>query len=647
MSSSPDTPLNRVSGVLVLGMHRSGTSLTARLLRETGLWAGETEALLPSVESNPDGSGEREDVVALNEWVLKHMAPFPPPEWTGWLYGAPVDPEHLDSAALLHFRSHLEAILRDLEQPGRPWLLKDPRLCLTFPLWAACLDSVHVVLVTRNPASIAHSLRARNHLPFSIGTALWERDIRAAFTSTEQTPRSRIAYEDLLQAPTRTLSGLVEELRHSGFDGLALPSNDELTTRIRPRPIGQGETASAQTELLTPAQRHLFEELAAPRPDISAQPSLGARLALDDFYARREIEGKERTAAVESSEQLLRMRRMDEQTMRTYYGLACDYERCTRELLGSKRWRIGSTLARFADRIRTEPPPPPEETFGSIQRRLQRVGPPRPSGPARRDLKVVALLGSFNEERFIGPCLEHLISHGLEAYLIDNESTDATVEHAQRFLGKGLIGIETLPKKAEFSWTELLEAKLRAADALDGDWFINHDPDEMRLPPSPGKSLLEWIAQVDHEGFNAVNFHELTYVPCVESPNHDHPEFYRTMRWYYPFRTDAVRQMKCWKRQPGPVDLVRSGGHQVDFEGLQRFPISFYFRHYLFLSPEHALRKYGNRVFPQQELDAGWHHWRHRLPADRIRLPRASDLQFDSGPASLNPYPCRQEHVLA
>jgi glycosyltransferase involved in cell wall biosynthesis len=49
-------------------------------------------------------------------------------------------------------------------------------------------------------------------------------------------------------------------------------------------------------------------------------------------------------------------------------------------------------------------------------------------------VRVVAILASYYEERFIGACLENLFEQGAEAYLIDNGSTDRTVDIAERYL---------------------------------------------------------------------------------------------------------------------------------------------------------------------------------------------------------------------
>jgi glycosyltransferase involved in cell wall biosynthesis len=44
--------------------------------------------------------------------------------------------------------------------------------------------------------------------------------------------------------------------------------------------------------------------------------------------------------------------------------------------------------------------------------------------------RVVAIIATYNEERFIGGCLEHLFANGVQAYVCDNESTDRTVRKA-------------------------------------------------------------------------------------------------------------------------------------------------------------------------------------------------------------------------
>ena len=71
--------------------------------------------------------------------------------------------------------------------------------------------------------------------------------------------------------------------------------------------------------------------------------------------------------------------------------------------------------------------------------------------------RVVAIIATYNESRFIAGCLEHLFTQGVEAYLCDNDSTDDTVAIASRYLGSGLRGIERIPRDGTFRWREILQ----------------------------------------------------------------------------------------------------------------------------------------------------------------------------------------------
>jgi glycosyltransferase involved in cell wall biosynthesis len=242
-------------------------------------------------------------------------------------------------------------------------------------------------------------------------------------------------------------------------------------------------------------------------------------------------------------------------------------------------------------------------------------------------MRVIALLAVYNEERFIVPCLAHLERQGILTYLIDNESTDKTVELARGFTGRGLVGIETFPRRGVYSWRPLLERKERLAAELEADWFMHLDADELRLSPYPGLSLAEALAETDREGFNAVNFLEYTFVPTRESPDHDHPDYVRTMRWYYPYSPTYPNQVKAWKRQADPVDLVSSAGHLAAFPGRRLNPTPFPMKHYLFLSVDHALRKYVHRLYDPEDLARGWHRSRAGLRDREIILQAESELR--------------------
>lgn len=263
-----------------------------------------------------------------------------------------------------------------------------------------------------------------------------------------------------------------------------------------------------------------------------------------------------------------------------------------------------------------------------------------------RPLRAVALIAAYNEERFIGGCIEHLIGEGLEVYLLDNASTDRTVEVAERYLGRGLIAIENVPREGIFKLRTILGRKEELASTLDADWFMHADADEIRTSGRPGQSLAEAFAEADRAGYNTVNFQEFTFIPTRESPDHDHPRFVETMRWYYPFLPAYPHRRNAWKRQPQRVDLTTEAGHQVIFAGLRMAPESLVLRHYLFLSLEQAIRKYGTRRHDPVVVAGGWHGWRERFRPQMVELPSQAELRTYVSDDRLDASKPRTKHYI-
>lgn len=249
---------------------------------------------------------------------------------------------------------------------------------------------------------------------------------------------------------------------------------------------------------------------------------------------------------------------------------------------------------------------------------------------------ALAILATYNEQRFVGACIENLTRQGFETYLLDNESTDRTVEIARRYLGRGLIAIESLARDGFYRWERILQRKVEIAQSSDHDWVMHVDADEIRLPPPPFGTIREAIVKVDSEGYNAVNFVELCFVPTREEPDHEHPDFQSTMRWYYPMRPCAHHRLNLWKRGDVSVDLAASGGHRVDFEGIRVWPTDFPMRHYLFLSAAHAKAKWIDRLYDPDELKRGWHRSRAELQAADIRLQSCRELRLYRSDADLD-----------
>ena len=228
-------------------------------------------------------------------------------------------------------------------------------------------------------------------------------------------------------------------------------------------------------------------------------------------------------------------------------------------------------------------------------------------------MNVIAIIAAFNEADIIGPVITHLIEEGVSVYVIDNHSSDATAAIAAGFVGRGVIGIERFPESVDktrdrFDWRTLLRRKEALAGELNGDWFLHQDADEFRESPWPDLHLADAIARVDAAGYNAIDFELMEFPPTSDSlPSGADPR--PVFRHFEPARDYNKRQVKCWKRT-NPIDLVSSGGHDVQFEGRSVFPIRFLLRHYPVRSQLHGEQKVFVERKPRlahEERGLGWH----------------------------------------
>jgi len=215
--------MNHTHALLVLGMHRSGTSALTGALAQHGIHLGSD--LMPPAADNPKGFWEHAGVVNIHEQLLDALArrwddPRPLPE--GWQY----------EAAAIRAREQLHHLLIK-EFSGHPlWALKDPRLCRLLPLWRPLLDDLgvrtHAVLVVRDPRESAHSLWTRNQWPQALSRELWLQHMHDALEGSAGLPRTVIVYPHLLADPVAELGAMFEVL------ALPVPAPDADTrTRIQ------------------------------------------------------------------------------------------------------------------------------------------------------------------------------------------------------------------------------------------------------------------------------------------------------------------------------------------------------------------------------------------------------------------------------
>lgn len=160
--------------VVVLGMHASGTSLVSKLLIEAGVHMG--DKFMGPVKGVP--TWEDQDFVRLNAHILQRAGG----DWSH------VPDE--DRIWELRFDRDIQeriAVLIEKKDVHPTWGFKDPRQCLTMPVYLGYLRNALYVHVTRNPADVARSILTRgpSKVTFEDWIRIWyEYEMRAWHTLT-------------------------------------------------------------------------------------------------------------------------------------------------------------------------------------------------------------------------------------------------------------------------------------------------------------------------------------------------------------------------------------------------------------------------------------------------------------------------------
>ena len=183
----------RRKAIVVLGMHRSGTSALARVLNFLGCDLPRT--LMPSAHGNPQGHWESNVVATLNDAILQSGGS----SWDDWLE---FNPQWYQSPVVDDFKARALQVLQDEYGDSPLFVLKDPRTCRLASFWLDVLEKAEVepliALPIRNPIEVAESLEARDGFPFDLSALLWLRHVLDAEHGSRGKRRVFLTYEGLL-----------------------------------------------------------------------------------------------------------------------------------------------------------------------------------------------------------------------------------------------------------------------------------------------------------------------------------------------------------------------------------------------------------------------------------------------------------------
>jgi hypothetical protein len=168
-------------------------------------------------------------------------------------------PAQAPADAIDAFRREAAAVLDTLE-PRRPWLVKEPRLCLLARELLPLLTRPVFVHVVRDPLEVAGSLATRDRIARADALALWERYTRAAFAASRGWPRVVVDYGELIAEPYAVATRFHADLVALGIEGLALPDPVAVASWIEPE-LRRHDSGDRDASALTATQRALLDAI--------------------------------------------------------------------------------------------------------------------------------------------------------------------------------------------------------------------------------------------------------------------------------------------------------------------------------------------------------------------------------------------------
>lgn len=308
--ASVDPP---VSGVLVLGSHRSGTSVVARLVADLGCGAAPIGRLRPADEFNSGGYFEDRRLIDWHDSMLARCG--------GW---ASAPPQVVDTRS--HDGESLAEVLS--EYPDSPWFVKDPRQCVCLDSWTRARGlSDSAIVVVRLPIDAAASLRRRSSYSRRTSFALWERHNHDLLVSLAGRRTLLFTYESLVDRPVEIITEMVKFLE---------PVLEE-------RPDWTGDEIAHMAETIRPQAQPIADEEAPP--GCAALMDVAAALAgAHDEFPRIElgpVSARSRRA-IAGRRRLLNLTRP--------FGIGVTTRTSFDEVVGKARSRFRATVSATVDR---------------------------------------------------------------------------------------------------------------------------------------------------------------------------------------------------------------------------------------------------------------------------------------------------------
>ncbi len=229
----PDDTASVGRPVVIVGMDRSGTSLTASIVDAWGAYGGDDESLTVGNRGNPRGYFEHR---AMQRLLVRRLgSEFWEPDYPETLRRKAEDPE---------VRREALDLMADMRRGGEVWYWKEPLLSVTLPFWQSFWgDRAVYVVVLRDPWKCARSWQrlslppqVREQVSLDAAALLrWQVFMRSILAETDGAPRLFLRYERLVTSPEEEVRRLAEFLDGwRGGPGTARDVLREMSAQIDP-----------------------------------------------------------------------------------------------------------------------------------------------------------------------------------------------------------------------------------------------------------------------------------------------------------------------------------------------------------------------------------------------------------------------------
>ncbi len=188
--------------IVVLGMHRSGTSAITRGLKALGVELGDN-LYAPDPEINAKGYWEDADLAGLNIRLLGALG-------SEWHDTRPLPSDFVDRLASDGFLPEAVELLQAKLKSHRVFGFKDPRNSLLLPFWKRAFTHLDLrvgyVLAVRNPLSVIESLARRDRFDFKKSAQLWlMHTVHMMESTSTECERAIVDYDVLMETPGEVL----------------------------------------------------------------------------------------------------------------------------------------------------------------------------------------------------------------------------------------------------------------------------------------------------------------------------------------------------------------------------------------------------------------------------------------------------------